>query len=85
MELYNPMDSATTITKNANVTANDTNPVSLGMPALGQAPTNGLIPKKSGWILNEARGINDGRQIVGMGQNPSLILLCQLNLGSQDS
>jgi probable HAF family extracellular repeat protein len=32
---------------------------------------NGLIPKRSGWLLQEARGINDSGQIVGDGQGPA--------------
>jgi probable HAF family extracellular repeat protein len=33
---------------------------------------NGLIPKNSGWALDEARGINDAGWIIGDGNNPSL-------------
>jgi len=32
---------------------------------------NGLIPARSGWVLREARGINDQGEIVGYGTNPT--------------
>src|SRR6185437_12651451 len=31
---------------------------------------NGLIPKKTGWTMQDAYGINDAGQIVGAGQYP---------------
>jgi probable HAF family extracellular repeat protein len=33
---------------------------------------NTLIPRKTGWFLQDARGINDAGQIVGLGQHPNV-------------
>jgi probable HAF family extracellular repeat protein len=47
---------------------------------------NTLIPQNSGWILNEARGINNGGQIVGRGTFNNQVRAFLLNpVGSQNN
>jgi probable HAF family extracellular repeat protein len=39
----------------------------LWTPGSGMVDLNTLIDRSSGWVLIQARGINDGGQIVGQG------------------